>query len=102
MPIEMYGKSRFMHLWVDILIMLHIFKFRTARLGEWRLNHIHSINEAEVINVSCSDSSAEIDYSTTTKKCLVTTVKFASHAGVWLLSTNIFVVFINVLCLYPV
>ena len=35
----------------------------TARLGEWRLNHIHSINSAEfeVINASCSDSSAEID-----------------------------------------
>ena len=60
MPIEMYGESRFMHFWVDILIVLYIFGFGTARLGEWRLNHIHSINGAEVINVSCSDSSAEI------------------------------------------
>ena len=43
--------------------MLYIFGFGTTRLGEWRLNHIHSINGAEVINPSCSDSSAEIDYS---------------------------------------
>ena len=52
-----------MHFWVDILIVLYIFGFGTARLGEWRLNHIHSINGAEVINASVSDSSAEIDYS---------------------------------------
>ena len=63
MPIEMYGESRFIHFWVDILIVLYIFGFGTARLGEWRLNHIHSINGAEVINASVSDSSAEIDYS---------------------------------------
>ena len=63
MPIEMYGESRFMHFWVDIFIVLYIFGFGTARLGEWRLNHIHSINGAEVINPSCSDSSAEMDYS---------------------------------------
>ena len=42
-----------MHFWVDILI----FGFGTAQLGEWRLNRI---NGAEVINLSCSDSSAEI------------------------------------------
>ena len=60
----MYGERRFIHFWVDILIVLHIFGFGTARLGEWRLNHIHSINGAEVINASVSDSSAEIDYST--------------------------------------
>ena len=54
--------SRFMHFWVDILIVLYIFGFGTARLGEWRLNHIHSINGAEVISASCLDSSAEIDY----------------------------------------
>ena len=54
-----------MHFCVDILIVLYIFGFGTARLGEWRLNHIHSINGAEVINASCSDSSAEIDYSLT-------------------------------------
>ena len=42
--------------------MLYIFGFGTARLGEWRLNHIHSVNGAEVINASVSDSSAEIDY----------------------------------------
>ena len=59
----MYGERRFMHFWVDILIVLYIFGFGTARLGEWRLNHIHSINGAEVINASVSDSSAEIDYS---------------------------------------
>ena len=41
-----------------------VFGFGTARLGEWRLNHIHSINGAEDINASCSDSSAGIDYST--------------------------------------
>ena len=52
-----------MHLWVNILIVLYIFGFGTARLGEWRLNYIHSINGAEDINQSCSDSSAEIDYS---------------------------------------
>ena len=62
MSIEMYGESRFMHFWVDILLVLYIFGFGTAQLGEWRLNHNHSINHAEVINVSCSDSSAEIDY----------------------------------------
>ena len=62
MPIEMYGESRFMHFWVDILTVLYIFGFGTARLGEWRLNHIHSINSAEVINASVLDSSAEIDY----------------------------------------
>ena len=61
MPIEMYGESRFMHFWVDILIVLYIFGFGTVQLGEWRLNHIHSINGVEVINASCSDSSAEID-----------------------------------------
>ena len=64
MPIEMYGESRFMHFWVDILIVLYIVGFGTARLGEWSLNHIHSMHGAEVINASCSDSSAEIDYST--------------------------------------
>ena len=52
-----------MHFWVDILIVLYIFGFGTVRLREWRLNHIHSINGAEVINASFSDSSAEIDYS---------------------------------------
>ena len=52
-----------MHFWVDILIVLYRFGFGTARLGEWRLNHIHSINGAEVINASCS---AEIDYSRAT------------------------------------
>ena len=62
MPIEMYGESRFMHFWVDILIMLYIFGFGTTQLGEWHLNHIHSINGAEIINTSFSDSSAEIDY----------------------------------------
>ena len=41
--------------------MLYIVGFRTARLGEWSLNHIHSINGAEVVNASCLDSSAEID-----------------------------------------
>ena len=45
--------------------MLYIFGFGTARLGEWRLNHIHSVNGVEVINASVSDSSAEIDYSNT-------------------------------------
>ena len=30
--------------------------------GEWHLNHIYSMNHAEVINASHSDSSAEIDY----------------------------------------
>ena len=56
MHIEMYGESRFMHFWVDILTVLYIFGFGTARLGERRLNHIHSINGAEVINASVSDS----------------------------------------------
>ena len=59
----MYGESWFMHFWVDNLIVLYIFGFGTARLEEWRLNYIHSINGAEDINASCSDSSAEIDYS---------------------------------------
>ena len=58
----MYGERRFMQFLVDILIVLYIFGFGTARLGEWRLNDIHSINGAEVINASVSDSSAEIDY----------------------------------------
>ena len=57
MPIQMYVESRLMHFWVDILIVLYIFGFGTARLGEWRLNHIHSINGAEVINASVSDLS---------------------------------------------
>ena len=35
----------------------------TSQVGEWRLNHVHSINHAEVINASLSNSSAEIDYS---------------------------------------
>ena len=47
---------------VDILIMLYIFGIVTAQLGEWHLNHIHSINGTEIINASFSDSSAEIDY----------------------------------------
>ena len=57
-PIVMYGVSRFMHFWVDILIVLYIFGFGNARLGEWRLNHINGAED----NASCSDSSAEIDY----------------------------------------
>ena len=36
--------------------------YGTSPMGEWRLNHIHSVNHAEVINVSLPDSSAEIDY----------------------------------------
>ena len=36
--------------------------YRTSRIGEWRLNHLHSMNHAKVINASLSDSSAEIDY----------------------------------------
>ena len=82
MPIEMYGESRFMHFWVDILTVLYIFGCGTARLGEWRLNHIHSINGAEVINASVSDSSAEIDYrhictNSCTRRCNV--FEIASH-----------------------
>ena len=52
-----------MHFQVDIIIVLHMVGFGTARLGEWRLNHIYSINHAEVINASSSESSAKIDYS---------------------------------------
>ena len=48
-----------MHFWVDILIVLYICGFETARLGEW---HSHNINRVKVINASCSDSS---DYSIT-------------------------------------
>ena len=55
MPIDMYGKSWFMHFWVDILIVLYMLGFGTARLGEWLLNHIHSINGAEVVNARYSD-----------------------------------------------
>ena len=38
--------------------------FGTSHIGEWRLNHIHSVNNAEVtcINASLSVSSTEIDY----------------------------------------
>ena len=39
-----------MHFWVDILIVPYMLGFRTAQLGEWCLNHIHSINGAEVVN----------------------------------------------------
>ena len=63
MPIEMYGKSRFVDFQVDSIIMLHMVGYGAARLGEWRLNHIHSMNLAEVINASLCPSSAEIDYS---------------------------------------
>ena len=49
-----------MHFWVDIIIVLFICGFGTARLGEWHSNHVHSINGAEVINASCSDSSAAL------------------------------------------
>ena len=62
MPIEMYGESRFVDFQVDISIMPHMAGYGAARLGEWRLNHIHSMNSAEVINTSLSDFSAEIDY----------------------------------------
>ena len=45
-------------------ISLHcIERLELAFIGEWRLNHIHSINHVEVINASLSDFSAEIDYS---------------------------------------
>ena len=37
--------------------------YGTSRIGEWRLNHIHSMNHAEVMNASLSDFSAEMDYS---------------------------------------
>ena len=60
--IEMYGESRYVHFQVDTIVMPHIFGFGTARISEWRLNHIHSTYDAEVINASVSDSSAEIDY----------------------------------------
>ena len=36
--------------------------YGTSQIGEWHLNHIHSLNHAEVINASLLDSSAEIDY----------------------------------------
>ena len=49
-----------MHFWVNILIVLYMVGFGTAQLGEWRLNQ--SINCVEVINTSCSDSTAERDY----------------------------------------
>ena len=41
-----------MHFWVDILIVLYIYLDLELLdyIGEWRLNHIHSINGAEVIN----------------------------------------------------
>ena len=61
-PIEMYGESRFVDFQVDISIMLHMAGYGAARLGEWRLNHIHSTNSAEVINASLPISSTEIDY----------------------------------------
>ena len=42
------------------LKIFFIFGFGTARLGEWRLNHIYGINGAEVISASCLDSSVAI------------------------------------------
>ena len=32
----------------------------SARLGDWHSHHVHSINSAEAINASCSDSSAAL------------------------------------------
>ena len=57
MYMYMHGESRIMQFWVDIFSVLYIFECKTARLGEWCLNHI---NGAEVISASCSDSSAEM------------------------------------------
>ena len=36
--------------------------YGTSRIGEWCLNHIHSMNHAEVINASLLNSSAGINY----------------------------------------
>ena len=58
MLIEMYGESQFMYFQVDIIIVLYI--YGTSHIGEW---HLNSMNNAEVINVSLSVSSNEIDYS---------------------------------------
>ena len=63
MPIKMYGESRFVHFQVDIIIVLYYGGYGTSRIGEWLLNHIHSMNNAEVINANLSVSSTEIDYS---------------------------------------
>ena len=77
---EMYGESQFMHFWVDILIVLYIFGFGTAQLGEWRLNHIYGINGAKVISASCLVSSAELDYSYGTyPACTVTCFMTVDH-----------------------
>ena len=59
MPIEMYGERWFMHFQVDIIIMLYHGGYRTSRIGEWHLNHIHNTEVIIIISVS----STEIDYS---------------------------------------
>ena len=62
LPIEMYGEGWFVHFQVDIIIVLYYGGLGTSCIGEWRLNHIHSMNNVEVINKSLSVSSTEIDY----------------------------------------
>ena len=52
-----------MHFQVDIIIVLYYGGYRTSRIGEWHLNRIHSMKNAEVINASLSVASTEVDYS---------------------------------------
>ena len=60
-PIEMYGESWFVHFQISCISCIYG-GYAISCIGEWRLNHIHSMNSAEDINVSLSVSSTEIDY----------------------------------------
>ena len=52
----MYGDSWFVHFHMVIISVLYMVETEPPAY-EWRLNHIHSMNHAEVINASLSDSS---------------------------------------------
>ena len=46
-----------MHIQGDIIIVLYYGGYGTSQIGEWCLNHIHSMNNVEVINTSLLVSS---------------------------------------------
>ena len=64
MPIEMYGERRRRDLQACRPNMQYMAGLRKAQGMRWRLNYIHSMKYAEVINVSIAANSAGIDYST--------------------------------------
>ena len=67
MPIDMYGERRRRDLQVRRPNVQYMAGLERTQGIRWRLNYIHSMKYAEVINASIAANSAGINYSYTVK-----------------------------------